>query len=92
MFRAIPFALVTFLLAATAGLAASQSARTPTDAEIKRAITQGVRRDGTKLKPPMSFASYAKMTDDDLRAIYVYTRTLKPISNQVPQPLPPAAD
>ncbi len=26
-----------------------------TDAEIKRAITQGVRKDGSKLKPPMGF-------------------------------------
>ena len=26
------------------------------DAEIKRAITQGVRKDGSKLKPPMGFA------------------------------------
>ena len=49
-----------------------------TDAEIKRAITQGVRRDGTKLKPPMSFASYAKMTDDDLNAIVAYLRTVPP--------------
>jgi mono/diheme cytochrome c family protein len=49
-----------------------------TDAEIKRAIVQGIRRDGTKLKPPMSFASYAKMTDDDLNAIVAYLRTVPP--------------
>jgi hypothetical protein len=49
-----------------------------TDADIKRAITQGVRWDGTKLKPPMSFASYAKMTDDDLNAIVAYLRTVPP--------------
>jgi mono/diheme cytochrome c family protein len=48
------------------------------DAEIKRAITQGVRRDGTKLKPPMSYASYAKMTDADLNAIVAYLRTVPP--------------
>jgi len=47
-----------------------------TDAEIKRAITQGLRRDGTKLKPPMSFGSYAKMTDGDLNAIVAYLRTV----------------
>jgi mono/diheme cytochrome c family protein len=49
-----------------------------TDADIKRAITQGVRWDGTKLKPPMSFASYAKMTDEDLNAIVAYLRTVPP--------------
>ena len=37
-----------------------------TDAEIKGAITQGVRKDGSKLKPPMGFALYATMTDADL--------------------------
>lgn len=48
------------------------------DADIKRAITQGIRRDGTKLKPPMSYASYAKMTDPDLDAIVAYLRTVPP--------------
>jgi mono/diheme cytochrome c family protein len=47
-----------------------------TDAEIKRAITQGVRKDGTKLKPPMGFPYYAKMTDGDLDATIAYLRTL----------------
>ena len=47
-----------------------------TDAEIKRAITQGVSKDGSKLKPPMGFHSYAKMTADDLDAIVAYLRTV----------------
>jgi mono/diheme cytochrome c family protein len=47
-----------------------------TDAEIKRAITQGISRDGSKLKPPMGFAFYAKMTPDDLDAIVAYLRTV----------------
>lgn len=46
------------------------------DDEIKRAITQGVRKDGTKLKPPMGYAWYARMTDRDLDAIVAYLRTL----------------
>jgi mono/diheme cytochrome c family protein len=48
------------------------------DAEIKRAITQAIRRDGTRLKPPMSYSSYAKMTDADLDAIVAYLRTVPP--------------
>src|ERR1700748_1739623 len=32
------------------------------DDEIKRAITQGIARDGHKLKPPMAYAAYANMT------------------------------
>jgi mono/diheme cytochrome c family protein len=46
------------------------------DADIKRAITLGVRPDGTRLKPPMDFASYAKMTNADLEAIVAYLRTV----------------
>ena len=41
--------------------------------------------------PPMPWFNYAKMTDDDLKAVYAYLRTIKPISNHVPEPLPPAA-
>jgi len=50
------------------------------DAEIKRAITQGISRDGTKLNPPMDFASYAKATAQDLDAIVAYLRSLKPLA------------
>jgi mono/diheme cytochrome c family protein len=49
-----------------------------TDAEIKRAITQGVARDGAKLKPPMGFPYYARMTDEDLDAVIAWVRTLPP--------------
>ena len=49
------------------------------DAEIKRAITQGVSRDGRKLVPPMDFKSYSGMTDADLNAIVAYLRTLPPL-------------
>ena len=47
-----------------------------TDAEIKRAIAQGVDRHGNKLKPPMGFQYYAHLTDDDLDAIVTYLRTV----------------
>jgi len=47
-----------------------------TDAEIKRAITQGVSRDGSKLKPPMGFHYYATMTDSDLNDVVSYLRTV----------------
>jgi mono/diheme cytochrome c family protein len=48
------------------------------DAEIKRAITQGVARDGTKLKPPMGYPFYARMSDSDLDAIIAWLRTVPP--------------
>jgi mono/diheme cytochrome c family protein len=46
------------------------------DAEIKRAITQGLRQDGSRLKPPMGFDWYARMNDEDLTAIVAYLRTV----------------
>ena len=48
------------------------------DADIKRAITQGVRKDGSRLKPPMGYPYYTKMTDGDLDAIVAYLRTVPP--------------
>lgn len=49
------------------------------DAEIKRAITEGISRDGRKLQPPMDFAAYRGMNDADLSAIVSYLRTLPPL-------------
>ena len=46
------------------------------DDEIKRAITKGVRKDGSPLKPPMGFAFYANLTDADLDALVAYLRTV----------------
>jgi mono/diheme cytochrome c family protein len=46
------------------------------DAEIKRAITQGISRDGSHLKPPMGFPYYATVTPDDLDAVVAYLRTV----------------
>ena len=47
-----------------------------TDAEIKRAITKGVDKDGNKLKGPMGYQYYAHMTDADLDAVIAWVRTL----------------
>jgi mono/diheme cytochrome c family protein len=49
-----------------------------TDAEIKRAITQGVRKDGTPLKPPMGYPLYAHMSEADLSDVVAYLRTVPP--------------
>lgn len=48
------------------------------DDEIKRAIAQGIARDGHKLKPPMAYAAYASMTAQDLDAIVAFLRALPP--------------
>jgi cytochrome c5 len=51
------------------------------DDEVKRAITQGVSRDGTPLRPPMSTLSkahFSKMSPEDLDALVAWIRTLPP--------------
>lgn len=40
--------------------------------------------------PPMPWFNYGKMTDEDLRAMFAYLRTIPPIHNRVQEPLPPA--
>jgi mono/diheme cytochrome c family protein len=46
------------------------------DSDIKRAITTGVSKDGSPLKPPMGYGYYAKMTDSDLSDVIAYLRTV----------------
>ncbi|MGX1309680.1 mono/diheme cytochrome c family protein [Amorphus suaedae] len=57
-----------------------------TDAEIKAALVEGVRRDGTPLAPVMPSAFYKVLSPRDLDAIVAYLRTVTPIENSVPGP------
>lgn len=57
------------------------------DDEIKRAITKGILRDGTRLLPyPMDYASLSTLTPEDLDALVKYLRTVPAVSNRVPKP------
>lgn len=47
---------------------------------------------GRELLPPMPWRMYAKLSDDDLRAIYAYLRTIPAISNRVPNALAPSTN
>lgn len=42
------------------------------------------------INPPMPWPAFRSATDEDLKAIYAYLRTIKPIVNHVPEYLPPA--
>ena len=44
---------------------------------------------GRPILPPMPWPGYAKLTDQDLRAIFAYLKAQPPVSNRVPQPVPP---
>ena len=43
-----------------------------------------------EILPPMPWFNYGKMTDDDIKAVYAYLRSIPAIHNRVPDPLPPA--
>ncbi len=61
-----------------------------TSDEIKRVITKGILRDGSRLPPfPMDYASFSTLTPGDLDAIVAYLRTVPPVSNRVPAPTRP---
>ncbi len=44
---------------------------------------------GRDILPPMPWFNYGKMTDDDLKAVWAYLRSIPPVKNQVPFPAPP---
>ena len=57
-----------------------------TEASFVAAIRDGKQMGaGRPILPPMPWPSFGKMTDEDLKAIYSYLRSLPPIRNQVPE-------
>ena len=46
---------------------------------------------GRDILPPMPWENTKVMTDDDLKAVYAYLRSIPAVKNQVPLPVPPAA-
>jgi len=65
------------------------------DAELARAIREGLRPDGSIIGPPMPFTMYRGLGDDDLASIVMFLRTLAPVENDPGEsayniPLPPA--
>ena len=49
------------------------------DAQIERVVRTGVSHDGHKLFPPMPFAAYKNIADDDMTALIAYLRSLPAI-------------
>jgi len=61
------------------------------EADFIRTIRSGRHMGrGREVLPPMPIAVYNHFTDRDLKAIYAYLRTIPPIRNKVPDPVPPA--
>jgi mono/diheme cytochrome c family protein len=65
------------------------------DAELARAIREGIRPDGTLIGPPMPIGLYRGLADRDLAAMVAYLRTVPAVANATEQSvyritLPPA--
>ena len=54
-----------------------------TEASFIQTMRTGRKPNGTPVMPPMPAEVYQNMADDDLRAIWAYLRTVKPIRNAV---------
>lgn len=55
-----------------------------TDAEVLRAITQGISKNGDSLFPIMPYTHFSQLAKQDLLDIVAFIRTLPPIKNEVP--------
>lgn len=62
-----------------------------TETQFMKAIREGKSKglEGTRpLLPPMPWKAIGKMSDEDLKAVFAYLKTVKPVKNVVPGPQP----
>jgi Cytochrome c len=55
-----------------------------TDDQLARAIREGIGHDGRTIFPMMPYAEYSYMSDEDLKSVVVYLRSLQPVRNVLP--------
>jgi fructose 5-dehydrogenase cytochrome subunit len=57
-----------------------------TEEEFSRALRRGIRSDGAHLYPAMPYTSYARFTDEDTHALYLYfTKAVEPVDARGPE-------
>ncbi len=60
--------------------------------QFKKSLREGKFKgmdNSRQLLPPMPWYNFAKLTDEDLEAMFVYFKSTKPIENVVPAAIPP---
>ena len=60
--------------------------------QFKTAIRKGKYKGleaGRPLLPPMPWQQYRHMSDEDLKAVFTYLKSLRPVNNVVPAPISP---
>jgi len=59
-----------------------------TEAQFVMTIREGKKQGrGREILPPMPWPAFKNLSDDDLKSIYAFLRTVKPIKNKVPDPV-----
>ena len=59
-----------------------------TEDMFMRAIREGKHMGTSRpILPPMPWPVYRNLTDDDLKSVFAYLQSLKPIANRVPDPI-----
>lgn len=61
--------------------------------QFKKALKEGKLKGldgGRTLLPPMPWFNYTDMKDEDLAAMFAYLKSIPPVKNVVPAPVPPA--
>ena len=59
-----------------------------TDEQLIRAIREGIGHDGRRLSLVMPYPDFSVLTDDDVRSIVAYLRSLPPVRNRLPSWIP----
>ena len=63
-----------------------------TEEQFMRAMKMGKWKgleNSRNLLPPMPWQGYSQMPDEDLKAIFAYLKSIKPVNNAVPMAIPP---
>lgn len=62
------------------------------EAQFVKAMREGKAKgmdNGRMLLPPMPWQNFGKASDVDLKAIFLYLKSIQPVDNLVPQPISP---
>ena len=61
-----------------------------TDQQFFNSLRNGMHLgNGRPLLPPMPWPDFGRKTDDDLKAVFAYLKSLPAVSNRVPGPVAP---
>ena len=61
------------------------------DDEIMQMVKHGIDRHGSRKLPIMPWPAYARLSDEDARAIISYLRSIPPVKHEVPADVKPGA-